>query len=222
MRPITSDALVLINRMLGMGRGGADETSLMDGKLDLALDVNPAVRRGRTIGITEGLFFFLFENTHAGADLQSTTITPYSPAVGAVNGWPRNVPDDLEVWLLGASVEQDTGTGTIEAGLFQFYQGAQQGIGEDEGGGAVTGSALIWLARWTGALVTLSSEHAMDPNGNPWVPIGLRIPRLSIGAGAPTNLIFRSLSTAAAVFTCTAVVGLFPVGLGQDILVGAG
>lgn len=202
------------------GGGGAPETVVHDKDLYQNLVVNEIVRRSRTLGRTEGVFSFLFTNNHAAANTQSTTITPYNATVGAANGWPVPVPDDMEVWLIGAGVEQASGTGTIEAGLFLFLQGAQLGVGEDQAGAAVAGSSLFWLARWN-SLVTLSSEHALDPDGKPWVPIGLRLTRLTIGPGT-TDLIFRSTSSAAAVFDCTAIMGLFPITFGQDILVGAG
>jgi len=222
MRVINSDALTEAYRALGIkGGGAAPETALRDKELYQNLVVNEIVRRSRTVGRTEGIFSFLFSNDHSGSGTLTTTITPYNATVGAANGWPVPVPDDLEVWLIGAGVEQDGGTGTLEAGLFLFLQSAQMGVGEDDAGVAIAASSsLFWLARWN-ALTTLQSEHGLDPDGKPWIPLGLRLPRLQVGAGAPTNLLFRSTASAAAKFDCTAIMGLFPIAFGQDILVGA-
>jgi len=213
LQRIRSDALRFVDRALGISDKGAPVTEIEDGRLIQQLDVSGLIRRGRSLAGSTGIFNGLMSNTHAVADTQQSIISPYNVTTGAIAPYPVPVPDDFDIWLLEASCEQESGTGTFAGGLFVDYAGGQQGWGIDQAGAAVVRQASIALARWD-AVVTISTVMGITEEGNPRVQFGLRLAR-----SANTRLLWRTVSSAAAVFNVQILLGLFPIGLGQDALV---
>jgi len=212
MKLVDSDALGMVNRALGITGSGAAITEFPDGVLDQVLDVSALIRRGRTQGRTTGLYYGVLRNIHAVADNQANDINPFNlAAVGLFPPFPSPIPNRFDLWLLTATVQQAAGTGTLGAALHLVWPTTQQAFGIDESGNAVTATPPITVAHWD-ALVTQTVEFGVLAGSEaPEAKINLRLP-----PSPDTRIIFQTTSSAAATFDCTLILGLFPVGLGQD------
>jgi len=214
MKQVSSDALGLVQKAVGLAGRGAQITELLDGQLDQVLDVTSLIRRGRTQAATQGLYTPVLRNIHGAADSQASSAAPYALAAGEIAPWPVPVPDLFDVWLIGASVHQLSGTGTLSAMLTVNWTAAHQGWGVNQAGAAIVANVEKALAVWD-ALVTISVGAGILIGSNgPFAKIGLRLPRAD-----DTTVIFRSTSSAIATFDCQLMMGIFPVGLGQDALI---
>lgn len=214
MKKIDSDALGDITRALGLSGRGAPITELTDGIVDQSLNVNELVRRGRTIAGTQGIFTAVMRNVHGAGNTLATTVSPYeTPAGNTIAPWPSPMPKQFDIWLLSATVRQASGTGTLAAALYIDYAGTQQGWGETDSGGGIVSAERIPLAFWD-ALATVSNEFAVLNQLGTFARIGMRIPRPMVLGD--TNLVFISVSSAIATFDCQLVLGVFPIGFGQD------
>lgn len=213
MKQVDSDALDDVFRALGL-KGAVGATTFTDGILDQVLDVAPLVRRGRTLGNSEGIFEGVFHNSHAGAGSLTSTTTPYNIPVGSVRPWPVPVPRGLDVWILKAHVFQVSGAGTFKGALFTNYDAAAQAWGISNSGTGVGASNQTALINWD-ALETDTFAYGVL-NGE--VPT-IRPFRLLRGINPGSSLLFSSTASDVAVFQCQVLVGLFPVGLGQDVSV---
>jgi len=217
MKRIDSDALVFINRILGIPGGGAAPgagTELDDQNLSMVLNITDALRRGRAGGVDDGYFFGLFLTVHTGAGVETATIDPYAPAalVPTVSPYPAEVPAGLDLWVIGATGGRTAGAGDLVGGFLGVDTIARHlGWGVDEGGAAVSQLPLFPIARFA-SLDTAITGFAtfLDGQGNFWHPIMMRIPR-------GQSLSFKSQADAAATFRCIITLGLFPEGLGQDL-----
>jgi len=215
-RPIDSDALQKVAQSLGLSGYGAQGTSFNDAVLDQVFDVAPLIRRGRTIASFSGVYTFVFQNEHSGSGTLVTSIDVLDvPAIGNLV-WPRPVPEDMDVWLLGAAVQQTAGAGTLSGALFVHYDPGRQGFGVNDDDSALVVSNPVPVARWD-AIVTINTNFALQENGDPWKRLGIRLPRAISGTGA--RVIFVSTASELASFACQMQMGLFPVGLGQDAIV---
>lgn len=215
MKTVSSQALGLVNRALGLTGAGAALTEFLDGQLDQTLDVAPIVRRGRTQAGTGGLYYGVFENNHAVADTQVSSIAPYRTPVGAIPPYPSPIPPDFDLWLIGAAMVRASGSGTFTGALFLGLGDVPQGWGIDEAGAAVVASTSFPLAFWD-SVVGQTVTFGLTEQGEPYVPIGLRMLRPPDQAN---TLDFSSTSSAAAVFRLFVLLGLFPASLGQDAAV---
>jgi len=214
-KEVDSGALLLINRTLGIAGRGSAQTDLDDGNLTQVIDVNPIVRRSKTLASFEGVYTGLLRNVHAVAGQLTSTIDPYALAVGAGAGFPDVVPAQsaLDIWLIGACVFRLAGAGTLDGATLETpHTAAQKAFGIDDSGVAVDASGSISLGHWDAILGTVNTDPATTPQGNTWVPIGLRLARAS------TGLRFISdVAGASATIQCNMLIGVFPSGLGQDI-----
>lgn len=210
MKRLSSDALTLVDRALGAGGvgGGSQHTEFSDGVLDQVLEVGPIVRRSRALA---GMYVASILMEHAGAGWLSHTVDPYNPPAGNVGGYPKRVPDDMELWLLGASLRRTAGTG--DAGGLLLWQG------ELMGGFGITNSDVaasldaMAIAGWvTGEAVVLTGQRprSIATNGTMFVQTNLRLQR----GGA--LLTIQTDATAIADWKMTLMLGLFPLCLGQD------
>ena len=213
---VDSDALGKVQQALGITGRGAQETELTDGILEQVIDVARMVRRGRTISPSEGIFYGVFENTHVGAGTVNAVINPYRPEL-ALNTppYPAVVPPQFDIWLLYASAVRTTGTGVGCALLDVQYSGQTQGWGVDQAGAAVVQVPRIPLVSWDKTVTCGYDFLCHGAENQPVVKLGYRFPRI----GTP-DLTFRSTVDAEAIIHCTVVLGLFPVSLGQDAMVG--
>jgi len=215
-RKVTSDALGIVSKTLGLSGAGSAGTEMLDGFLDQTLDVGPMVRRGRTQAATRGIYFARLRNVHTDAESLVSAAIPYAVAVGANAPYPAPMPDLFDVWLIGASVSRASGGGTFNGALSTTWPAIHQGFGVDDGASALAAAAsaialLTWDAVFTEGTLVTGVEAGTGLGG--FRPIGIR---LLIGA---TTLVFRSTSSPASTYDGQLVLGVFPIGLGQDVLI---
>ena len=211
MKQIDSDALGILNKSLGLTGSGSQITELTDGIVEQNLDVVPIIRRGRTQVGTGGLYTGFWRNIHGAADAQTSSLFPYAVPTSQVRApFPANMPEQFDVWLFHASVIQLSGSGTLSATLNLVLPATRVGM-TTTGGGA---EATFPLAFWD-ALITEGVEFGLlAGSGVPVANLNMRIPR-----GRLTELQFTSTSSAIATFDLFALLGVFPVALGQDCAV---
>jgi len=116
------------------------------------------------------------------------------------------------VWLLGASVRQVSGTGTLNAALSMIVSTTQQGFGQDNGGSLILVAQRIRLAFWD-AIGSDGTNFGILNELGTHKKLGIRLPRTT------TDLSFLVTSSATSAWDCQLLLGLFPVALGQDVVV---
>ena len=213
-KKVDSDALGLVNRALGLSGAGAPLTEFLDGTIDQVLDVGALVRRGRTFLGTGGIYWGTLRCIHGGAGTLTSTIEPYIVATGGRAPYATPVPLGFDIWILAAQVDQVSGAGTFTGALFTTTNGLV-GWGVDDMGAAIEVSNSVPLALFD-SVVTESREFGINEAGNPFIKIGMRMPR---PAGNASVLTFSSTASDVATFDCYVLTGLFPIGMGQDILI---
>jgi len=215
VKVVSSDALGVVNKALGIAGQGARITEFPDGELVQVIDVTSPIRRGRTLAGTTGMFHAGFRNEHAGAGDLTNQIDVYNAgATVSVAPYPPVMPDYFDVWLLSAMLRRISGTGTIAATLgFQWGTGVAFGRADD--GTLQLPSDQMVLAWWDGT-ATAINVFGTQNDANPWQKIGIRIPRT---AGGAAQLFFITTASAASDWECEMLLGVFPVSLGQDALI---
>ncbi len=212
-KKVDSQALGVVNRALGLTGAGSPETEFLDGVVDQVLDVAALVRRGRALAGTSGIFTPTLRTINTDANSITASIDPYIPGTtNAVAPYPSTVPASQDVWLLGASVRQVSGAGTLSATLSLTVSTRTQGFGRDNGGGLVLVSQKIRLAFWD-ALGSDGTNFGILNELGTHKRIGIRIPRRS------STITFITTSSATSTWDCQMILGLFPVALGQDGIV---
>jgi len=213
-KKVDSQALGILNKALGLTGAGSPVTELADGVVDQTLDVGPIVRRSRTLGVSEGIFTALLLNEHAGAGTLSNEINPYEAGALARAPFPSPVPQNFDLWLLSATLQRESGTGSQLSALFINHSPSQLAFTRDDGGSAFTDTPLMPVMSWD-TLITVSQNNARTAGVSNTGPghIGIRLPRNIVG------IRFVSVASAIADYQCMMTIGMFPVGLGQDGLV---
>jgi len=214
MKKITSDALGLVSKVLGVAGAGAQETELTDGTLGQNLDVTPIIRRGRTHGQSEGIYTAVLRNIHGSAETLVTTVDPFDVTTGRIAPYPGPMPDAFDIWLLAATIRQQTGTGTMVATLSIAVSGdpPSQGWGINDSGVAVVATPSMQIGFWDSVVTVGGPEFGITEQGAPMVKVGLRLRR-------GWSVVFESVSSAVATFQMSLILGVFPAALGQDISV---
>lgn len=215
MQEVDSQALQLVSRALRLSTPGAQRTDFTDEQLIQVLDVSALVRRGLALAETAGVFDAVLSNVHAAAGTLTSTVNPYQAGAAAIAPFPAAVPDDMEAWLLGASCEQIGGSGTFKGALYLNPDDSSQGFGINDSGVPVVRSNAKPLAFWD-SMVTASQTIGLEGGQRAFQKIGLRLPRMR---QAGSGLIWASVASAATTFDCQLWIGLFPIGMGQDIAV---
>ena len=216
MKKVNAQALGDVNRALGLTGAGSPSTEFSDGILDQVVDVGPLIRRGNTLAQTQGVFTGVLVNDHTGAGTLSTTADVYELGNALVTApYPPTIPRGLELWLIGASCQQVTGSGTFSGALYLNVDDVLEGFHINNSGTSPgTVSSPMAIAYWD-AIKTVTNSFGIQEDGKPFAPIGLRLPRTN----APgTTVIWRSTASAVTRFECLLLMGLFPIGMGQDIL----
>ena len=218
-KKLDSDALGDVNRALGLTGAGSPVTELNDGIVDQVLEVNQLARRGRTAAASSGIFTAIIQNEHAMAGMLSTQLDPF--AVGStarIAPYPDPLPLQFDLWLLSAGLRRTAGAGTVIAALFYQYSAQQQGWGINDSGAQIIESPPYPMISWDTmiAVNTTAGRTAGVSNVGPG-KIGVRLPRPP-GASL-ASLRFVSTPTEAATYQCQIVLGVFPIGLGQDGIV---
>lgn len=211
-KAVDSQALVGLNRILGLAGAGSTETFLEDGLLQQTYDVGDVVRRSRTQAGSAGWFYAMFKNTHAGAVGKQSTINPYATTVGqGLNSWQSPVEAGFDVWLMYATMQRASGGGLNAAVLMLVPSADMQCFGIDNVGSGVTSTTKMPVAFWDSVDSVTGEDFGLTESGEMVVNINKRIRR-------GTTITYATDSAATAVFSMTAVFGLFPAGMGQDIV----
>jgi len=211
---INSQALSLINRSLGITGTGSQQTEFEDGNLQQTIDVADLIRRGNTQGGTGGIYIGALTNIHGASGVLHSAFQLYSSAAGVIAPYPNPMPIGFDVWILGASVRRVSGTGTVEALLNVNTAAAVQGWGVDDSGSATTTIDPIFLAHWDTIVTIGVFDVVMNEGGQPYQPINWRIVR---PPASDTAVQFSTDASALATYRCMVLVGVFPIGLGQDV-----
>lgn len=214
-KQIDSSALGSVQRALGLTGAGAPDSVLHDGDVYQVLDVGPLARRGRTQLATGGIYAAVLQNVHGGATDEQSEINPYSPGVNAVPPYPAEVGPQFDVWLLGATLTINSGAGGLTRAMLFLGLGATSiGWGVNSVPAPVAPAPQLGLCYWDALVVQGGVQTVgIQENGDPFARFGLRLPRT-----LDTKLLFGSTSAAAVTFDCQILLGVFPVGLGQDAL----
>lgn len=211
---IDSSALDETNRILGIQSSSVGRTDLEDGSVSQVLSVNDIVRRSRAQGVTEGWFYAVMQHIHTGAGELAALMNPYAPRGVQGPAYPRDAPQrQRDFWVATASLTRVSGAGDLDgAAMFIDPQPAQLAWGVTNTGVATTDESEFPVARWISGLEeTLDIAYGITGDGGATVRLGLRI-------GRGSRIIFRSQVDAAATINLMMIVGLFPAGLGQDLV----
>lgn len=215
MRNIDSDALSQVQRQLGISGIGSGQAVLEDDELRQVLDVGPAVRRGRADVANGGWFWGVLVNDHEGAGDLTSFIDPYNvTAAFQLTSYPVEVDvSRFDIWVTGVSAVLTAGEATIVEAQFGFG-GPLRSLAfskDDDGATVALTGANLPLARWQGIAVDLGQGvQSLVNTGEPYFPIKLRMPRGS-------QMVFLSRSVGISTYQCQILMGLFPIGLGQDV-----
>lgn len=219
VKKIDSQALAVLNKSMGLTGAGSPQTELTDGIVDQVLSVGEIVRRSRTQAQTQGLYSAILQNVHTDSEVLTVQVNPYNVGTGVIPPYPDPVPENFDVWLLGASVRRVSGASTLTGALFYQFPSANQGWGVDDSGVAVVESAPMGLIHWD-SLVTLNTTSGrLQGSRGLFQSLGLRMPR---GASNNGSIRFVSSSSVTATFDCQLILGVFPAALGQDGIAGVG
>ena len=212
---IDSQALAVANRALGLTGAGSPVTELADGVVDQVLSVNEIARRSRTLNQQfGGIFTAILRNNHAGIGSLTATLNPFNLPVGLVfPPFPTPIPESFDLWLLACNVSI-VGAGTHTSALFINYPAANVGFSITNAGGQVAAAVTSQAVAFFDTVVTENVIFATTAQGQPQVWLGMRLPRDPL-----TQLVFASTASLAQTFDMRLMLGLFPVGLGQDGLV---
>jgi hypothetical protein len=213
-KTVDSQALAPVNKALGLAGSGDSRTELLDASLEQVLEVGPIVRRGRTVGPSEGIFRCTLRNIHAGAGSLSTAWQPYaSPAAGLIAPFPSPVPDSLDVWVLGVCIQSILNQSNFNKGFLRLTN-IVQGFGVDNLANAIVSTSIFTLATFDAIDNDVTPDFGITNAGLPYQPVNMRLPRK--GAVASPFLRFDSDYSGVGTAEMLLLMGLFPLALGQD------
>jgi len=215
MRDIDSDALSQVQRQLGISGVGTGVAMLEDDELRQVLDVGPAVRRGRADVANGGWFWGVLVNEHAGASSLSSFINPYEPMALSLTSFPPLVDvSRFDIWIAGATLRLLSGATSIaDAALIIGAPLRSLAFGKTDSGAGITPSGGGFVIQSWGTKVVASDTFTyMLPEVRvPFETTNIRMPRGS-------NLVFDTQSIGVSTYELSIIMGLFPIGLGNDIL----
>jgi len=231
-RTMNSQALVLLDRMLGLsGPGGEQYTTLDDGNVQQVLEISEVARRSLTPAGSGGVFTMRSRvQSTSNTGLLRNRIDPYnftSQITGGlttrVNGYPTPVPRGFDVWLIGASAWSATPVDRLDWIQLDLTMPSsmcalnQTTVDNGTPIQAANDIAFNPLVRWDTVLpndfvpgVTGVQVWATE-NGTTYIPLGMRLRR-----GTFIDTLCEVGAANISGFT-TLTIGLFPEGLGQDI-----
>lgn len=216
-RSIDSDALTLVQRQLGLSGVGESATELESDTLMQVFDASSAIRRGRADLATRGFFYGILKTLEAGAGGSNAAFIGDAYNVGAafaLGTFPPNIDiARFDLWLLNVSgVITDGAFAANDECVLQIGMNArQQGFGKDSGVPAVVAATPPnTVARFTESIDDGFSDVLVTDQGEPSVQVNLRlIP------GQALQMV--TTSAAACDAQLSLMLGLFPVGMGQDV-----
>jgi len=216
VRDIDSDALSQVQRQLGISGIGSGVAVLEDDELRQVLDVGAAVRRGRADVANGGWFWGVLVNDHLGAGALTSFINPYEADGFELTSYPATIDvSRFDLWIIGASLRVSAGALTItRASMFFGAPLRSLAFGKDDMGAAVAPSGGGFaIAGWANQVFDDTTLDWVGRRAGPaaFQPINLRMPRGS-------NLVFDSKSPDISTYELSIMMGLFPIGLGNDVL----
>lgn len=214
MSLVKNPILAPLQRLIGTSPAPRGSINLDDENISQTLPVVPHLMRRSLAGIESGWFLGLMENVHGAADFESSFIDPYNPGALAVAPYPGTVESDFDVWVLGVSGIRSSGAGGLTGALFVINPAdTSQGWGVDDAAAQVLGTPALKVARFDGLETTITQtfDPMITEAGLTYQPVGIRVPRGGL-------LGFDTESAAAAEFQGQWLIGLFPAGLGQDVV----
>lgn len=217
MIAIRTNTLDLVNRGLGISGRGAPETTFADEELLQTVDVGPLIRLSRTPAESGGIFYAIIRHVHGAAGDLETGVAPYDlETPGAIGAYADPMTRGFDVWLISACVRRVSGAGTLTvAQLGVSYFSGTQGWGVDDSGVAVVVADIQALATWETLISTPPRAYGLLSGGN-----GTMVyPKLRLQRNPSTRIQFIStVAAAAATLDLQLVLGVFPEGLGQDVV----
>lgn len=210
MRPVDSAALTQVARSLQIG-SGQGETEFHEELLQQVLDVSELVRRGMALPGARGIITGAVKNIHGAGGVVSTSINPYSVGNTARQApYPAQVdPDRFDLFLLGATMVRQAGTGTAVGVLRLAASSVPAGFGIDSAAAAVSGGQLLLAHFPDNVTITGTVTFGTTGTGRSYAPIGVRLP--------DSNLVWITEASAASEWQVNMLLGMFPAGLGQDV-----
>jgi len=223
MARIEGSQLLVAQQLLGLSsRQVAGLTDIDDGNVSYTVPLAPEMlRRSLSAVNSTGWFIGIMENDHAAADSEASTMDVYNPnslgAGVAQGGYPSPVPEGFDVWILNATLQRITGASDLTGGVLRLRADANFGLGWgiDDVQAAVSDDTAPYLAHWDGFD---SRAGGANPGGTETgtgrvsaIPINMRIRRGML-------LVLSTTSAGSMNIHCSITCGLFPQGLGQDII----
>lgn len=220
---IDSQALILLRRLLNLEGPIAAQTELLDDSVTQTFDIAQIARRSLVPPGSEGLYTVVLENVHAAAGALESRMDVYNTGASNFGGYPQDVPDNMDVWLVSVSATMTT-TQTLDACAFVLeYPANQMGIGVDATPAAVVPEVTYeCIAYFDVQLTAIPSavglQEILASNSTGALTHAVTGPmprRLRKG----TVLTWHSDVSGAGATTAKAlaVIALAPKGLGQDV-----
>lgn len=214
MAIIKNAILLPIQRLIGIAPA-SQETVVDTSSVSLTFPIVPDIaRRSLSSQPTGGWFQGVLENVHSSADDELSSIDPYLAAADAVPPYPTAISNDFDVWILSIALRRSSGSGGLTGALISINPGPfQQCWGRDDSGAPVVATPPINLAFFDSINedTAVSTDPGVTVAGDTIVHANMRIAR-------GTTILFNSTSAAAAEFQALFIIGLFPAGLGQDVV----
>jgi len=215
VRSIDSDALSQVQRQLGISGVGVNGVAqLEDDELRQVIDVGPAVRRGRADVANGGWFWGVLQNVHGASTALSSFINPYEADGFELTSYPALVDvSRFDIWIAGATVRLLSGAASINsASLIIGAPLRSLAFGKDDSAAQVTPTGGGFAVAHWGSLVNATSfTYMIRQTGIPFLNLNMRMPRGS-------NLVFDTNSVGISTYECSILMGLFPIGLGNDVI----
>lgn len=205
-----------MHQALGVGGQGPGSTQFDDEHLSQVVSVDRSIRRSSAPNpVSEGLYYGVLRNIHNAAGEIGNSIDVYNPApTTRFNDYP-DVMDAFDIWLLRVSLARSSGTGTLDAGVLRLIPIASaQGWGRTNAGVGILSTQSQPLVRWTGLDTAGADDWGIVGDGSFMADPNIRIPR-----GGWVMELATTAGTAAATFIATLMLGVYPAGFGQDVVV---
>lgn len=226
-RTMNSQALALLDRILGLsGPGGEQYTTLDDGNVQQTIDIQAIARRSLSVGDGGGIYTYELENVHTAAGQAGNQVDPYNFGNNLTvsfntNAWPVPVPRGLDVWLIGTTMATNNDANldwgqvmlilpAINTALVSKTTdgGAESQIARDQTYLNVCRYDVLKAGDFIPGAV---NRYAWETTqGQMYVPLGMRLTR-------GTTIDYVTLASGGTTAYLTLIMGIFPEGLGQDI-----
>ena len=221
MIEIEGPQLSLIQRILGKARLGsaAGTTHIADSEVLQTLPIVPSIvrRSAEFSGQSSGWYTGVLRNVHSAADDEESFIDPYRVGGSGFGGWPARLPDEYDVWIHQVSLQRTSGAGEVTGAQLRLGSvGASRflGWGQSDAPAALNSQAAPVLVAF--GAVNTNTGSGIDcatvlGTGEIAAILNYRIRR-------DTLIVFDSTVGAAATLDLVMTIGLFPAGMGQDVI----